>query len=81
MKSEEKISVIVPVYNIEKEVARCVVSLGFQEYQNYEIIIIDDGSTDGSALIIDELAKKNCKIKLFHTDYLGLSGAFNVVFD
>ncbi len=78
MKSEEKISVIVPVYNIEKEVARCVVSLGFQKYQNYEIIIIDDGSTDGSALVIDELAKKNGKIKIFHTENHGLSAARNL---
>lgn len=53
-----KISVIVPVYNVENELERCVKSICDQTYKNLEIILVDDGSTDNSGIICDELAKK-----------------------
>lgn len=61
-----KISVIVPVYNVEKELERCVKSICSQTYKNLEIILVDDGSTDNSGKICDELAKKDERIKVIH---------------
>ena len=55
-------SLILPVYNVEKYVKRCVNSLLRQEYTDYEIILVDDGSTDSSGSICDKLADKNNNI-------------------
>lgn len=74
---EEKISVIVPVYNLEKEIAKCLMSLIFQKHQNYEIIVVDDGSTDNTAQILDCLKNKSDNIRIFHTKNHGLSAARN----
>ena len=52
----EKISVVVPVFNIEKYVERCAYSILNQTYANLEIIMVDDGSTDGSGKIIEQIA-------------------------
>ena len=62
------ISVIVPVYNVQKYLDECVSSLVDQTYQNLEIILVDDGSTDGSGAICDEWAKKDGRIKVFHKE-------------
>ena len=51
------ISVIVPVYNVEKYITRCVESLTGQSFQDYEILLIDDGSTDKSGILCDEIEK------------------------
>mgnify|MGYP002711434528 CR=1 FL=1 len=71
------VSIIVPVYNIEKWIERCVQSLINQTYQNLEIILVDDGSTDESGKICDELAKKDDRIKVYHKPNGGVSSARN----
>lgn len=71
------ISVIVPVYNVEKYLKECVDSLINQTYKNIEIILVDDGSTDGSSLICDEIAKKDDRIQVYHKKNGGLSDARN----
>ena len=74
---EEKISVVVPVYNIKKYLERCISSLTNQTYHNIEICIVDDGSTDGSEIICDELATQDDRIKVFHQENSGPSIARN----
>lgn len=61
-----KISIIVPVYNIEKYLEKSVDSLINQTYKNLEIILIDDGSSDNSPQICDDFAKKDSRIKVIH---------------
>ena len=73
-----KISVIVPVYNVEKYLNRCVNSILAQTFDDFEIILIDDGSKDSSPEICDDLAKKNDKIKVFHKENGGQSSARNM---
>ena len=73
----EKISVIVPVYNVEQYLERCVESIINQTYKNLEIILINDGSTDNSGKLCDELAKKDDRIKVIHKKNGGLSDARN----
>lgn len=72
------ISVIVPVYNVEKYLSRCIESIINQSYQNIEIILINDGSTDNSSIICDEYAKKDTRIKVIHKKNGGVSSARNV---
>lgn len=74
----EKISVIVPVYNTHKYLKRCVESICIQSYKNLEIILVDDGSTDGSSDLCDSLAKKDNRIKVIHKKNSGLSDTRNV---
>lgn len=71
------ISVVVPVYNIEKFIGRCIDSILAQTYRDYEIIIIDDGSTDESAQICDLYADNYNNIKVIHKKNGGLSSARN----
>ena len=74
-------SLILPVYNVEKYVKRCVSSLLRQEYTDYEIILVDDGSTDSSGSICDKLADKNNNIFAYHKENGGLSDARNYGMD
>ncbi len=71
------ISIIVPVYNVEKQLILCIDSLINQTYKNIEIILIDDGSTDKSKNICDEYGKKDKRIKIIHKRNGGLSDARN----
>lgn len=73
----EKISIIVPVYNVKKYLEKCVDSIINQTYKNLEIILVDDGSTDGSSLLCDELSKKDERIVVIHKKNGGLSDARN----
>lgn len=71
------VSVIVPVYNVESYLERCVVSIIKQSYPNLQIILIDDGSTDSSGALCDELKERDERITVIHTENHGLSGARN----
>jgi len=75
------ISVIVPVYNTEKYLERCVESILKQTYTNLEIILVDDGSTDGSGKICDEYRKKDGRIVVIHKPNGGQSSARNAGID
>lgn len=76
-----KISVIIPIYNIKDYLERCVMSVTYQTYRNLEIILVDDGSTDGTAKLCDELAKRDERIKVFHKTNGGSSSARNLGLD
>jgi glycosyltransferase involved in cell wall biosynthesis len=72
-----KLSIIVPVYNADKTLVTCVNSILNQTYKNLECILINDGSTDNSAVICDELEKKDCRVKVVHQKNAGVSVARN----
>ena len=71
------ISVIIPVYNVEKYLHRCLDSVIAQTYQNLEIICVDDGSIDESGRICDQYAVRDARIKVIHQENQGLSAARN----
>ena len=71
------ISVVVPVYNVEDYLRRCLVSLASQTYGNLEIILVDDGSTDSSGMICDEFASNDSRAVVIHQENKWLSGARN----
>ena len=70
-------SVIIPVYNVEKYLERCLDSVVTQDYNDFEVIIVDDGSTDESGEICDRYAKEYDNIRVIHQSNMGLSGARN----
>lgn len=72
------ISVIMPIYNVESYLERSVQSVQQQDYQNLEIILVDDGSTDKSGLLCDKVAEQDNRIKVIHKKNGGLSDARNV---
>lgn len=73
----KKISVIVPIYNVEKYLETCINSIINQTYKNLEIILVEDGSPDSCCAICNELAKKDNRIKVIHKQNEGLSNARN----
>lgn len=73
----KKISIIVPVYKVEKELDRCVQSLLNQTYKNIEIILVDDGSRDRCSIMCDCYAEKDIRVKTIHKENGGLSDARN----
>lgn len=68
MKDKIKFSVVVPIYNIENYLNKCIDSLLAQTYGNLEIILVDDGSTDSSSSICDEYAVKDNRVIVIHKD-------------
>lgn len=80
-KMNELISVIVPIYNLENYIDRCIKSIANQTYQNLEIILVDDGSTDGSREVCDKWEKTDKRIKCIHKVNGGLSSARNIGID
>ena len=72
-----KVSIIVPIYNTKKYLKRCIDSILSQTYQNLEIILVDDGSTDNSGKIADDYSKKDSRIKVIHQKNSGQSTARN----
>lgn len=71
------ISIIVPVYNVDKYLETCVASLIAQTYEDFEIILINDGSTDGSAAICDKWAEKDRRVRVLHQENKGLAEVRN----
>lgn len=76
-----KVSVIIPVYNVEKYLIECLKSIVNQSYKNLEIILVDDGSPDNSGKICDEYATCDTRIKVIHKENGGVSCARNVGLD
>lgn len=74
---EPLISVIVPVYNVESYLDKCIESIISQKYQNIEVLLIDDGSFDSSSIICDKWAKNDKRIKVTHKKNAGISSARN----
>jgi glycosyltransferase involved in cell wall biosynthesis len=74
---QPKISVVIPVYNVEKYLQRCVESILNQTFQDFEIILVNDGSKDHSGAICDEYAKKDNRIKVIHKKNARVSAARN----
>ena len=74
----KKVSIILPVYKVEKYIDRCMESLVNQTYKKLEIILVDDGSPDNSGRICDEWAKKDKRIKVIHKENGGVSSARNL---
>ena len=72
-----QISIIVPVYNVEKYLSRCIDSILNQTFDDFELILIDDGSPDHSGAICDDYAKKDNRILVIHKENGGLSDARN----
>ena len=79
--SKPAVSVIVPVYNVAPYLRRCVDSLLCQTLRDIEIILIDDGSTDGSGQLCDEYAAGDARIRVIHQENAGLSEARNAGID
>ena len=77
MKQKNMVSIIVPVYNVEKYIKKCIDSIINQTYQNLEIILVDDGSPDKCGEICEEYSKKDNRIKVIHKENGGVSDARN----
>lgn len=77
----KKISIIVPIYNIEKYLPRCLDSILAQTYKKLEVILVDDGSVDNSGMIADKYARKDQRIKVIHQVNQGVSVARNTGID
>ena len=72
------VSVIIPVYNTKQYVSRCLDSILNQSFTNVDILLIDDGSTDGSGKLCDAYAEKDNRIRVFHKENEGVSRARNL---
>lgn len=77
----DKVTVIVPVYNVSSFLSKCIESICEQEYPFLEIILVDDGSTDESGKICDSYAEKDARIKVIHKQNQGVSSARNTGLD
>ena len=76
-----KISVIVPVYNVEKYLPRCIDSILSQTFKDFELLLIDDGSPDNSGKICDDYKRKDVRVRVFHKENGGVSSARNLGLD
>ena len=75
------VSIIVPVYNTEKFLHRCIDSVLAQTYKDFELLLINDGSTDSSGTICDEYAAQDVRVRVFHKENGGVSSARNLGLD
>ena len=78
MKSDQPvISVIIPVYNVEKFLRECLDSVLAQSFSDFEVLLVDDGSTDGSGAICDEYVERDPRVRVFHRENRGQAAARN----
>lgn len=77
-REQELVSVIIPVYNIKEYLERCVDSVLAQTWKNLEILLVDDGSDDGTEKLVDELGEQDNRIRVFHKENGGSSSARNL---
>ena len=75
------ISIIVPIYNTEKYLDRCIQSILSQTYTDFELLLVDDGSTDSSGTICDKYAEQDSRVRVFHKENGGASSARNIGLD
>ena len=75
MKQNETIDILIPAYNAEKYICRCVDSVLTQTFKDFELILVNDGSPDQSGIVCDELAKKDSRIKVIHKKNGGSNSA------
>ena len=75
------VSIIVPVYNAEATISRCIESIITQEYTNFELLLVDDGSRDASGSICDQYADKDSRIRVMHKENTGVSDSRNQALD
>lgn len=68
----KKVTIVLPIYNVEKYLNRCIKSILNQTYSNLEVILVDDGSPDGCPRLCDEWSKKDKRIKVVHKKMLVL---------
>ena len=80
-KNAEKITIIIPVYNVEDYLKRCLNTVVAQSYKNLEIILVDDGSNDDSLIICKEFEAKDSRIRVFSQTNQGVSAARNTGLD
>lgn len=76
--SSPLVSIIVPVYNVSRDLAECISSIRRQTYQDWQLVLVDDGSTDSSGIICDEFSAQDARIKVIHIPNGGVSNARNV---
>ncbi len=76
-----ELSIVVPVYNVHTYLRKCVGSILSQDYTDFEVLLVDDGSTDGSAGICDEFAANDARVRVFHKPNGGVSSARNYGID
>ena len=76
-----KLSVIIPIYNTSAALPRCIDSILCQSFADFELLLVDDGSTDGSGALCDQYATKDSRIRVFHKPWGGTSSARNVGLD
>jgi len=73
-----ELSIVIPIYNMEQTLGRCIESVLEQSFHDYEILLVDDGSMDNSSIICDEYSGRDSRIKVFHKNNGGLSSARNL---
>ena len=73
-----KVSIVIPVYNRKNFLTVCIKSLLAQSFEDFEICLVDDGSTDGTGLLCDELAEKDTRIRVLHVQNGGAAYALSV---
>ena len=69
------VSIIVPIYNVEQYISKCIESILAQTYRDFELILVDDGSTDMCGTICDEHAKQDSRVHVIHQENKGVSAA------